>query len=105
MGPPAKHFSDGVFLAAESSRILHAYWELVDQFLSLHVFIPRPRLWRGATGNRKVIAVFLFTDNNRQQPTTAVNNRQQPSTTDNKPTITDNNRQRPRSTDNKCCLA
>ena len=41
------------------------------------------------------VSVFLFTDNNRQQP----------STTDNKPTITDNNRQRPRSTDNKCCLA
>ena len=45
------------FWQAESSRILRAYWELVDQFLSLHVFIPRPRLWRGATGNRKVIGV------------------------------------------------
>ena len=45
------------FWQAESSRILHAYWELVDQFLSLHVYIPRPRLWRGATGNRKVIGV------------------------------------------------
>ena len=33
------------FWRAESSRILRAYWELVDQFLSLHVFIPRPRLW------------------------------------------------------------
>ena len=57
MGLPAKRFSGGVFLAGESSRILRAYWELVDQFLSLHVFIPRPRLWRGATGNRKVIGV------------------------------------------------
>ena len=57
MGPPAKRFSGGFFLRAESSRILRAYWELVDQFLSLHVFIPRPRLWRGATGNRKVIGV------------------------------------------------
>ena len=42
---------------AESSPILPAYWELVDQFLSLHAFIYRPRLWRGATGNRKVIGV------------------------------------------------
>ena len=57
MGPPAKRFSGGVFLAGQSSWILRAYWELVDQFLSLHVFIPRPRLWRGATGNRKVIGV------------------------------------------------
>ena len=30
------------FWQAESSWILRAYWELVDQFLSLHVFIPRP---------------------------------------------------------------
>ena len=45
------------FWRAESSRILRANWELVDQFLSLHVFIPRSRLWRGATGNRKVIGV------------------------------------------------
>ena len=30
------------FWQAESSRILRAYWELFDQFLSLHVFIPRP---------------------------------------------------------------
>ena len=45
------------FWRAESSRILRAYWELVDQFLSLHAFIPRPLLWRGATGNRKVIGV------------------------------------------------
>ena len=51
MGPPAKRFSGGVFLAGQSSWILRAYWELVDQFFSLHVFIPRPRLWRGATGN------------------------------------------------------
>ena len=43
------------FWQAESSRNLCAYWELVDQFLSLHVFIPRPRLWRGATEYRKVI--------------------------------------------------
>ena len=39
------------------ARFLRAYWELVDQFLSLHAFIPRPHLWRGATGNRKVIGV------------------------------------------------
>ena len=52
MGPPAKRFSDGVFVA-----ILRAYRELVDQLLSLHAFIPRSRLWRGATGNRKVIGV------------------------------------------------
>ena len=45
------------FWRAESGPILCAYWELVDQFLSLHAFIPRPRLWRGATGNRKVIGV------------------------------------------------
>ena len=45
------------FWRAESSWILRAYWELVDQFLSLHVFIPRPRLWRGATGKRKVKGV------------------------------------------------
>ena len=45
------------FWRAERSRILRAYWELVYQFLSLHVFIPRPRLWRDATGNRKVIGV------------------------------------------------
>ena len=57
MGPPAKRFSDGVFWQAESGPILRAYWELVDQFLSLHAFIPRPQLWRGATGNRKVIGV------------------------------------------------
>ena len=40
------------FWWAKSGRILRAYWELVD-----HAFIPRPRLWRGATGNRKVIGV------------------------------------------------
>ena len=57
MGPPAKRFSDGVFWWAESGPILCAYWELVDQFLSLHAFIPQPRLWGGATGNRKVIGV------------------------------------------------
>ena len=57
MGPPAKRFSDGVFLAGREWPILRAYWELVDQFLSLHAFIPRPRLWLGATGNRKVIGV------------------------------------------------
>ena len=45
------------FWQVESSWSLRAYWELVDQFLSLHVFIPRPRPWRGATGNRKVIGV------------------------------------------------
>ena len=57
-GPASKMlFGWCFFWQAESSRILRAYWELVDQFLSLHVFIPRPRLWRGATGNRKVIGV------------------------------------------------
>ena len=45
------------FWRAESGPILRAYWELVDQCLSLHASIPRPRLWRGATGNRKVIGV------------------------------------------------
>ena len=45
------------FWRAESGPILRADWELVNQFLSLHAFIPRPRLWRGATGNRKVIGV------------------------------------------------
>ena len=55
MGPPAKRFSDGDFWRAESGPILRAYWELVNQFLSLHAFIPW--LWRGATGNRKVIGV------------------------------------------------
>ena len=45
------------FWRAKSGPILRAYWELVDQFLSLHAFIPRPRLWRGATGNRKAIGV------------------------------------------------
>ena len=30
------------FWRGESSRILRANWEVVDQFLSLHVFIPRP---------------------------------------------------------------
>ena len=43
------------FWRAESDPILRAYWELVDQFFSLHAFIPRPQLWRGVTGNRKVI--------------------------------------------------
>ena len=57
MGPLAKRFSDGVFWRAKSGPILHAYWELVDQFFSLHASIPRPRLWRGATGNRTVIGV------------------------------------------------
>ena len=58
MGVPAKRFSDGVFLAGrEWPDFFHAYWELVDQFLSLHAFIPQPRLLRGATGNRKVIGV------------------------------------------------
>ena len=47
------------FWLADSGPILRAYWELVDQFLSLHAFIPRPRLWRGATGNRNVIGVSL----------------------------------------------
>ena len=47
------------FWRAESGPILRAYWELVDHFLSLHAFIPQPRLWRGATGNRKVIGVSL----------------------------------------------
>ena len=45
------------FWRAESGPILRAYWELADQFLSLHAFIPRPQLWRGATRNRKVIGV------------------------------------------------
>ena len=45
------------FWQAKSGPILRAYWELFDHFLSLHAFIPRPRLWRGATGNRKVIGV------------------------------------------------
>ena len=57
MGLPAKRFSDGFFWQAKSGSILCAYLELVDQFLSLHAFIPRPWLWRGATGNRKVIGV------------------------------------------------
>ena len=57
MGHQQNAFRVVFFWQAESSRILRAYWELVDQFLSLHVFIPRPRLWRGATGNRKVIGV------------------------------------------------
>ena len=61
LGPLRAHqqnaFRVMFFWRAESSRILCANWELVDQFLSLHVFIPRPRLWRGATGNRKVIGV------------------------------------------------
>ena len=30
------------FWRAESSRILRAYWERVDQFLSLHVLFPDP---------------------------------------------------------------
>ena len=55
MGPPEKRFSDGVFLAGREWP--DAYWELVDQFFSLHAFIPRPRLWQGAIGNRKVIGV------------------------------------------------
>ena len=33
------------FWRAENGPILHAYWELVDQFLSLHAFIPRPQLF------------------------------------------------------------
>ena len=41
------------FWRAESGPILRAYWELVNQFLSLYAFIPRPRLWRGATVNRR----------------------------------------------------
>ena len=45
------------FWRVESGPILRAYWELVDQFLSLHAFIPRPKLWRGATGNRRAIGV------------------------------------------------
>ena len=57
MGPPAKRFWDGVFWRAQSGPIVRAYWELVYQFLSLHAFIPRPRLWRGATGNRQVKGV------------------------------------------------
>ena len=57
MGPPANAFWMVFFWWAESDQILRAYWELVDQFLSLHAFIPRPRLWRGATGNKKVIGV------------------------------------------------
>ena len=57
MGPPAKRFWMVFFWRAKSGPILRAYWELVDQFLSLHAFIPWPRLWRGATGNRKVIWV------------------------------------------------
>ena len=59
MGSPAKRFSDGVFLAGREwpdfTCLLGA--SEVDQFLSLHAFIPRTRLWRGATGNRKVIGV------------------------------------------------
>ena len=42
------------FWRAESGPIL---WEQVDQFLSLHAFIPQPQLWQGATGKRKVIGV------------------------------------------------
>ena len=42
------------FWRADSGPILRAYWELVNQFLSLHVFIPRPRLWRGARGNKNI---------------------------------------------------
>ena len=57
MGPPANAFQMVFFWRAESGPILRAYWNLVDQFLSLHAFIPRPRLSRGATGNRKVIGV------------------------------------------------
>ena len=30
------------FWRAGSGPILRAYWELVDQFFSLHAFIPRP---------------------------------------------------------------
>ena len=41
------------FWRANNAPILRAYWELVDQFLSLHVFIPRP----GARRNRNVIGV------------------------------------------------
>ena len=60
MGPPVKRFSDGVFFwRAGSGPILRAYWELVDQFFSLQSFIPQLQLWRGATGNRKVIGVSL----------------------------------------------
>ena len=57
MGPPAKAFRMVFFWRAESGPILRAYWELVDQFLSLHAFIPRPQIWRGVTENRKVIGV------------------------------------------------
>ena len=39
--------------------------------------------------------VFLFTDNNRQQPTTAVNNRQQPTTNLQLPTTTVNDPEQP----------
>ena len=42
MGPPAKRFLDGVFWRAESGPLLRAYWELVDQFLSLHNLFPDP---------------------------------------------------------------
>ena len=40
-------------------------------------------------------AVFLFTDNNRQQPTTTVNNRQQPTTSLQLPTTTVNDPDQP----------
>ena len=35
-------FLDGVFWQAESGLLLRAYWELVDQFLSLHDLFAYP---------------------------------------------------------------
>ena len=57
MGPPANALRMVFFWWAESAPILRVYWELVDQFLSLHAFISQPRLRQGATGNKKVIGV------------------------------------------------
>ena len=42
MGHQRNAFWMVFFWRAESGPILRAYWELVDQFLSLHAFIPRP---------------------------------------------------------------
>ena len=56
-GPASETLFGCFFWRAESGPILRAYWELLDQFLSLLALIPRPRLWRGATGNRKAIGV------------------------------------------------
>ena len=57
MGPPAKCFLDGVFLVGREwpdfTCLLGASRSV---FESICIYSPT-RLWRGATGNRKVIGV------------------------------------------------